>query len=140
VKNRLFYCSESFIYQIMNRQKAKFNRWVMVPFIMLILAACEKVVFEPVEIPNEDVSYATDIQPILDGACVSCHPPTKSLDLTAAFSYDALVPEFAAPADSANPEGSKLYLKLTGTSHGPKTSEVEKQTILKWIDQGVPNN
>jgi len=119
-----------------NRQR----KWVFLTFFLLLMAACEKVEFEPVVIPNEDLSFSVDIQPILDASCVECHPPTKGLDFNASASYEALVPKFAAPADSANPEGSKLYLKITGTSHSPRTSDIEKQEILQWISQGVPNN
>jgi hypothetical protein len=113
----------------------------MIMLICLILTvACEKVQFEPVVIPDTDLSYGTDIQPILTEKCVTCHPPTKSLDLNPATSYNELVPAFAAPADSSDPEGSELYQKLIGSTHSPKTSDVEKQQIAKWISQGVPNN
>jgi hypothetical protein len=113
--------------------------WI-IPLILLIMVSCEKEVFEPVIIPNDDVSYATDIQSIWDASCTSCHPPSKGLDLTATVSYDALVPDFVEPADSVSPEESPLYRKLTGTSHESRTSPVDKQVILKWITQGVPNN
>jgi hypothetical protein len=120
----------------------KFNRqkWFFLPLCMLLLAACEKEVFEPVVIPNDDLSYSIDIQPIFDDKCVSCHPPTKGLDLTEPVSYDELVPEFVTVADSANPRGSKLYSKINGSSHASRTSDIEKQKIEKWISQGVPNN
>ena len=114
--------------------------WLILLMSLLILGSCEKVVFEPVVIPDDDVSYAIDIQPIWDLNCTSCHPPTKELDLNAETSYDELVPDFVAVADSANPEESSLYRKLNGSSHMPRTSSVEKQVILKWISQGVPNN
>jgi hypothetical protein len=114
--------------------------WYFLPFFLLFLAACEKVVFEPVVIPNEDVSYLNDIQPIFTEKCVSCHPPTKDLDLRDSYSYDELVPDFVTVSDSADPRGSVLYKKITGTSHNPKTTDIEKQKIEKWISQGVPNN
>lgn len=118
-----------------NRQK-----WFFLPLFMLLLAACEKEVFETVVIPNDDLSYSLDIQPIFDDKCVSCHPPTKGLDLTEPVSYDELVPEFVTVADSANPRGSKLYGKINGSSHSSKTTDIEKQKIEKWISQGVLNN
>jgi hypothetical protein len=101
--------------------------------------SCEKVVFPPVEI-SDNVSFNIDIQTILTNNCVSCHPPTQGLDLNAASAYNELVPKYATVADSANPEGSKLYIKLISSSHQPRTSEIEKQKILNWISQGVPNN
>jgi hypothetical protein len=118
-----------------NRQK-----WFFLPLFMLLLAACEKEVFETVVIPNDDLSYSLDIQPIFDDKCVSCHPPTKGLDLNEPVSYDELVPEYVTVADSANPRGSKLYSKINGSSHASRTTDIEKQKIEKWISQGVPNN
>ncbi len=107
--------------------------------LLATMAACEKVVFEPPEVTQE-ISYATEIQPIWDAKCVDCHPPTKGLDLTAENSFNNLVPEYVAPADSADPENSDLYRKLTGSSHVSRTSELEKATVLKWITQGAPDN
>jgi len=117
-----------------NRQK----KWFLLPLFLLFLAACEKVEFEPVEIPDEDLSFAIDIQPILDSKCVSCHPPAKGLDLNAPNAYSELVPAYVSPADSTDPEGSELYGKLAGTSHTPRTSNIEKLMFLEWISQGVP--
>jgi hypothetical protein len=124
----------------MNPQKRKQSKWWFLLICLLLTVACEKVQFEPVVIPNTDLSFSNDIQPILTSNCVECHPPTKGLDFNPATSYVSLVPKFASEADSANPQGSKLYQKLTGSSHSPRTSDIEKQEILKWISQGVPNN
>jgi hypothetical protein len=121
-------------------EKRKIRKWLILPLCLIFTVACEKVQFEPIVIPNTDLSFANDIQPILTSNCVECHPPTKGLDLNAATSYAALVPKFVAVADSANPQGSKLYQKLIGSSHSPRTNDVEKQEILKWISQGAPNN
>ncbi len=113
---------------------------MILPVCLLLSIACEKVQFEPVVVPDMERSFANDIQPILNSKCVECHPPSKDLDLNPETAYEELVPEFVTPADSANPEASKLYQKLIGSSHAPRTSDVEKQEILKWISQGVPNN
>jgi hypothetical protein len=118
--------------------KVRRLKWLYLPLFIVLLAACEKVAFEPVIIPEDDLSFAIDIQPIMDSKCVSCHPPSKGLDLTVTSAYDELVPAYVTIADSANPEKSSLYRKLTGTSHESRTSEYEKQIILKWISQGIP--
>jgi hypothetical protein len=124
----------------MNIERRKQSRWLILPLCLIVMAGCEKVQFEPVVIPNDSISYSNVIQPIFDNSCVSCHPPTKGLDLTVQNSYNAIVPEFAAPADSSDPGQSKLYLKLNGSSHKPRTSDIEKQEIFNWISQGVKNN
>src|SRR5262244_1462634 len=44
--------------------------------------------------PNDDVSFANDIQPIFDEHCTQCHNGTLlrgGLDLTAGNSYDMLL-------------------------------------------------
>lgn len=124
----------------MNKTMVKLKKWLILTLFLAIISACEKVVFEPIEIPTEEVSFAADIQPIWDAKCISCHPPTKDLDLTAVNAYNELVPDYVTVADSANPENSKLYRKLISSSHASKTSDPEKATIQKWISQGVPNN
>jgi hypothetical protein len=116
------------------------KKWLFLPLFLFLLAACEKVEFEQVVIPNDDLSYSLDIQPIFDDKCVSCHPPTKGLDLNGQVSYNELVPDYVTVADSANPTGSELYRKINGSSHASRTSDIEKQKIEKWISQGVPNN
>ena len=113
---------------------------MIIAVCLIFSIACEKVQFEPVVVPNTDRSFANDIQPILTSKCLECHPPTKGLDFNPATAYESLVPEFVTEADSANPQGSKLYQKLTGSSHAPRTSDIEKQEILQWIEQGAPNN
>ena len=124
----------------MNKTMVKLKKWLILTLFLAIITACEKVVFEPIEISNDDVSYATQIQPIWDAKCISCHPPSKSLDLTPANSYNELVPDYVTVADSANPDNSKLYRKLVSSSHTPRTTDLDKATIEKWISQGVPNN
>jgi hypothetical protein len=121
-------------------KKVLHTKWLFLPLFLMFFAGCEKEVFEPVVIPDETISFATDIQPIFSAHCVSCHPPTKGIDLTTGHAYESLVPAFVSVADTANPEGSKLYKQLTSTSHSPRTSELEKQTILKWISQGAQDN
>ena len=124
----------------MSKTTIKLKKWFIPPLFLVIVTACEKVVFEPIEIPTEEVSFAADIQPIWDAKCVSCHPPTKDLDLTENQAYDELVPDYVTVADSADPTNSELYRKLVGSSHASRTSDLEKATIQKWISQGVPNN
>lgn len=115
-------------------------KWFILPLFVVFLASCEKVQFETPVIPNDTVYYSATVQPILDNKCVSCHPPAKGLDLNAPTSYNALVPDWVSATDSTNPEGSRLYVKLIGTSHTSRTSDLEKLKIGKWISQGAKNN
>ncbi len=109
----------------------------MLMFI-IIFTSCEKVVFPPVEINiPETVSYTTDIQPIWDANCVTCHGGQRNPDLRSGGSYDALIS--GGYVNTGDPPESKLIKKLYG-SHDSRAKEAEKQLILGWIDQGAKNN
>ena len=90
------------------------------------------------EIPviEEDVSFATEIQPIFnDNNCMQCHPSAANLDLREGSAYASLVPDFAIPNDS---DGSRLYAKLVD---GHRSVSVDEIALIKaWIDQGAQEN
>ena len=96
---------------------------------ILFFGSCEKVVYPPIEKPK-DVSYAQQVQPIWDAKCVSCHGGGTSPNLKPDVSHGQLI---------ATPAESKLMQKLYG-SHDARASEMEKQTILAWIEEGAKNN
>lgn|GEM_PF-899807 len=93
-------------------------------------------------IAPEDVSFAADIQPILNANCVACHGGSAGLFLD---SYDNVIQggvngPVIAPGD---PSGSKLiqfvssgYMPLNGRPLSP--SQVE--TIANWVATGAPDN
>ena len=103
---------------------------------LLVLGACEKVVYPPVEKPT-DVSYSEDVQPIFDAKCVQCHKGGLAPDLRPENSYNALIN--GGYVDTQNPEESILMTTLYG-SHDSRATEAEKQTILAWIEEGAKNN
>ncbi len=103
---------------------------------VLILSSCEKVVYPPIDRPV-DVSYKSDVQPIWDAKCVSCHGGGLSPTLTPEVSYNELINGGYVNTD--NPEDSELMQKLYG-SHDARASEAEKQTTLVWIEEGAKNN
>jgi hypothetical protein len=124
-----------------SKQKGK-GKWLLVLLSMVLFAGCEKVVYQPIEITNDTIYFSTDIQPIFNANCLDCHDPNNSGRnpyLIEGSSYNALVPKYVSVADTATPESSKFYLKMTG-SHTDRTTPIEKQTFLMWIKQGVRNN
>ena len=116
-------------------------RHCLVAAILLAAVAgftsCEKVGILPVPFyPNAALSFKTDIQPIFDANCVSCHGGTKSPDLRDGKSYNALKTLYVtSPAES-----SRLYLKMAGSSHISRSTDNEKLKVLNWIKQGAKNN
>jgi hypothetical protein len=95
------------------------------------------------ELPEEDVSYAGEMQPYFDAKCVSCHNGTGiPLNLVASVSYSNLLTGGSPPyVDVANPTSSKLYTKIAaGGSMEQYSSPTETAMTLKWIEEGAQNN
>lgn len=91
------------------------------------------------------VSYAQDIQPILDRACVMCHGGQAGLFVD---SYDNLMAggdagKVVVPGD---PQGSELVRRIDGSTQGqmpPGDSTLtssEIDLIMTWIAEGSPKN
>ena len=102
------------------------------------LSSCEKYTWIPEVVnPTDSVHFQAEIQPIFSANCLSCHGPIKAPDLRDGYSYNALT-----KGGYVNQPGetSKLYLKMTGAEHTPRSSDVDKQKVLIWINQGAHNN
>lgn len=88
-----------------------------------------------------DISYAQEIQPIFNSKCTSCHggtSPAIGLDLEAANSYNNLINgNFINVSDPVN---SLLYVKINSGSMAIYASDLDRATILKWIEEGAKNN
>jgi len=100
--------------------------------------SCEKYTFLPPAVdPNKEWKLSEDIQPIFNSNCVSCHGGATAPDLREGKSYNSLTKGgYVTPAD----ETCRLYVKITSSSHMPRTTDSEKQKILFWIQQGPKNN
>jgi hypothetical protein len=123
-------------------QKAKKQRLSLVAIIVLIAAAsftsCEKYSFNapPVD-PNQTLLFKTDIQPIFNSNCISCHGGSLSPDLRSGKSYNVLSRGGYVTLPGA---ASRLYVQLNSSSHLPKTTQTERSKVLYWINQGALNN
>jgi len=102
------------------------------------------------------VSFATDVQPIFNRWCVSCHGADGGLSLGATVSYNNLVNKpshYFFPNDEIiprvrpfSPDSSVLYGKVSSTQYGQRMppgtqitpSEIEK--IRVWIVEGAKRN
>jgi hypothetical protein len=102
------------------------------------LSSCEKYSWMPEKInPVDSVHFQAEIQPIFTANCVSCHGAIKAPDLRDGKSYKALT-----EGGYVNQPGetSELYTKMIGSEHSPRSSDVDKQKVLIWINQGAHNN
>jgi hypothetical protein len=102
------------------------------------ISSCEKYSFIPAKINTADtIHFQADIQPIFNANCLSCHGATKAPDLRDGKSYAALTKgAFITPPG----ETSKLYTKMTGSDHSPRSGDTDKQKVLIWINQGALKN
>ena len=111
---------------------------------------------------EQEVSFANDVQPILNDSCINCHggagegTETSGVDLT---SYEGVMrgTNLGAIVVAGSAESSVLYLvsarKTSPEIHMPPTSDdslaegrgfslrdPEIQTIAGWINQGARDN
>ncbi len=122
-------------------------------FVVFLTNSCTKdegPVLPEVEI--NEVSFSNDIQPIFDNNCISCHPSSGNLDLTAGNSYNQLVNINASGYTAIRvipnePENSVLYKKIDGSGTygsnmplGGSLNANEVELIRLWIEQGAKNN
>jgi hypothetical protein len=122
----------------------KFKRIRQILFVLVLIAAvegfssCEKYSFSPPSVDSNTTWHLqTDIQPIFNSNCISCHGGTKAPDLRDGKSFQALTKGgfVTIPAES-----SSLYVKMIGSEHSPRSTEADKLKVLYWIKQGALNN
>lgn len=102
------------------------------------LSSCEKYSYNLPKLSLTDtIHFATDIQPIFNADCIECHGAIRSPDLREGKSYDALTKGgfITQPGET-----SKLYLQMNKSDHLARSTDVEKQKVLVWINQGALNN
>ena len=94
-----------------------------------------------VEFPS-DISFASDIQPLLTIKCIVCHNGSiANPDLRDGSAYSSIVPQLVTSGDADN---SAFFNKLPGNDHpidaGFSLSANEKALVEVWIDEGAKNN
>lgn len=123
-------------------QKLNRIRQILIAFVLLAvitgISSCEKYTYTPPAVdPNATWLFQTNVQPIFTANCVTCHGGAKTPDLRDGKSYLALTKGgfVTSPAES-----SKLYSKMVGSEHSPRSTDAEKLKVLYWITQGALNN
>jgi len=98
--------------------------------------------------PAAEVSFSREVLPILSDRCFHCHGPDPShrkadlrLDLEAEAKRDGLLV-------AGDPQASELWRRVTSSdpdevmppadSHREPLDPAERETIRRWIEQGVP--
>lgn len=96
-------------------------------------------------VPMTEVSYAKDVQPILESRCSQCHigeSVNKDLHMD---TYESLLAgsQNGPVIIPGNAAGSLLVQKLESgkmPKRGPKLTPEQIQIIKDWIDSGALNN
>ena len=119
-------------------------RQILVALVLIAavegFSSCEKYSFSPPAVdPNQIWHFQTDIQPIFNANCVTCHNGVKQFpDLRNGKSYLALTKGGFVTLPG---QTSKLYHQMsTNSEHIPRTTDLEKLKVLSWINQGALNN
>ncbi len=91
------------------------------------------------------VSFANDIQPMLESRCVNCHGGNKTEKGLSLKSYDAMMAgsengPVVTAGDAANSSLAKMVSSGKMPKRGPKLTPDQVQLIVDWIDQGAQNN
>ena len=125
-------------------QKLKRIRQIFIALILIAevvgFSSCTKYSYSPPAVDqNQTWHFQTDIQPIFNSICVTCHNgKTQFPDLRSGKSYASLKSAgFITPPG----ETSTLYHQMTTNSaHIPRSTDVQKLEVLYWINQGALNN
>lgn len=114
--------------------------------LILSLTSCyyDEVLEDITPTPNDDVSFAADIQPIFNQHCASCHNGGLDPDLREGTSYNFITvidPNQVVPGDA---DGSELYQRLIGVGNimppSGSLSNTDINLVKDWINQGALNN
>jgi cytochrome c len=112
-------------------------------FCLLLFCACAR----------KNVSFGTDVEPILEKNCLECHVPggpgfeASGFDMS---NYEALMKggKYGAFVNPGDPQGSNLMVLVEGRAHPSirmphgrgKLDDREIEVLKVWIQEGAKNN
>jgi hypothetical protein len=126
----------------MNKKVKKFRQILVAVIILTAVAgitSCEKYKILPFSIDQSvTLSFENDIQPIfINDNCINCHNGSRSPDLREGHSYNSLT---TGGYVNAPGETSRIFIRMNSSDHLSRSSEIDRQKVLTWIDQGALNN
>jgi mono/diheme cytochrome c family protein len=103
---------------------------------------------EPTVAPTPEttaVSFASDIQPLLQSRCLNCHGGERLEEGLSMKTYEALLAgsdngPVILPGDANGSLLAELILNKKMPKKGPKLTPPQTQLIIDWINQGALNN
>lgn len=123
------------------------------PILFVTIAASGAVALVACSKAATEVSFAKDVQPILDARCGSCHAPgTPGYEASglSTTGYDALMKgtKFGVVVIPGDALSSTLTMLVEGRADpsirmphgGTELPQAEQQTLRDWVTQGAKNN
>ena len=112
----------------------KILNFIIIPFIgLIIFSSCQ---YETLHLSKcTNVSFTTDIQPIFEDKCKTCHA-SENLDLSTGNSYNSLINGGYVDLDDP---GESIIYTYAKASHNGATGE-DACKILGWIEEGALDN
>ena len=117
--------------------------------LIFFLVGCSDFGTNPKEeVVLDDVSFAKDIQPMLNASCINCHGNNNKLSVRTYANLMKGTSNNGPVVIPKNGAGSLIIKKLQGTASGDrmppepasKWSDSKIELVKKWIDQGALNN
>ena len=98
----------------------------------------------PAGVP-EEVSYARDVQPVLDRRCVKCHGGERAEEGLELATYDdTLNGSWNGPVVAPGRPADSMLVEVIESGDMPKNEPrllpAEIRTIIAWVDAGALNN
>jgi uncharacterized membrane protein len=123
----------------------------MKQFVLVAIAALLVATFAILRIgsteaaPATNISYAKDVQPILESRCGKCHMGEFVSEGLHMDTYESLIKgsDNGPVIIPGNADDSLLVQKLVDgkmPKRGPKLTPIQIQTITDWINSGAQNN
>ena len=91
--------------------------------------------------PASRIDFATQVQPIFEKSCYTCHGPKQQM---AGLRLDSRASAFAAAIVAGNAASSPLYQRIAGLGGKPqmpmggKLEPAQVALLRTWIEQGAP--
>lgn len=109
----------------------------MLLFVILLLSSCVFESREELFSRPDEVSFSTDILPLIQANCVSCHSQPTPNGNTPLENYDNIKAAGTSGVllDVLRGENGRSVMPPTGAL---PSSEIE--LVERWINNGMPNN
>ncbi len=121
--------------------------------VLLIVAACLVACDKAEQLQPQKVTYASDVEPIMQKHCAECHMAGKKGAEASGFlmdSYESVMKgtRFGPVIDPGSAISSSLYILVAGKAdltinmpHGKDPLSTEEiETIRVWIEKGAVEN